>query len=404
MARTYKLNDSEHHKDPKGNLRTLAPIDEYFPLLHLPQAAMAARGVIVGERRYKSHVSAYANPVMLGISEAVTLYNKRAGEGLQRTDLGGVAAVISIGTGIKEPTRLVHPLRRYFYRNTKMVDRAADLSRTHERAQADQTLAPTMHEQAKSMLENSGKPYRDYYRFDPPWTRFPDSTLSIPCKLYEWSKKTRTKLEALTESYLADPRTKMQLEELARFLIAIKRVRNSSTRNELYRQQPAVELDIQPVTQSTLELDAYTSSSPDFRASNRTQTLPHRSQTVIPRSEPTRESEDARIQKTRDSQQKSGPPHTEEQSIPSSPIHVLESASLSSNNLYLIIKDQIRQPSPISDYLDRIVKNQHGLISSQQPRVFGLLYQAFFDALARDSTASAEAHLAAAKIIAKGLK
>ena len=193
----------------------------------------------------------------------------------------------------------------------------------------------------------------------------------------------------------------MQLEELARFLIAIKRVRNSSTKDMLYCQQPTVELDIQPVMQPTLELDVRAPSSPDFRASNRTQTGPRRSQTVIPELEPTRESEDARIQKARDLQQTSGPPHTEEQSIPSSLI--CESAFLSPNNLFSTIEDQIRQPSSIPDYLDRIGKNCHGLTTSQQSRVFGLLYQAFFDALVRDNILSAEAHLAAIKLIAKRL-
>lgn len=289
MARTYELTDNERHKDLQRNLRTLAPIDkdfptdEYFPLLHLPQAAMAARGVLpsvrVGDRRYKSHVSSYSNPVMLGISEAVTLYNMRAGEALQRTDLGGVAAVISIGSGIKKPAWPVHPLRRRFYGNAEKVNRSVD---------------PTMHEQARIMLENAGKPYRSYYRFDPPSTRFPNSKRSKSCELYDWSKVTRVELEELTKSYLADPRIKMQIEELARFLIAIKMVRNSSTKDELYSPQSTVELDIQPVTQAIPELCAHAPNSQDFRASNRTQSWPHHSRTIIPRQEATRESEDTR--------------------------------------------------------------------------------------------------------------
>jgi hypothetical protein len=112
--------------------------------------------------------------------------------------------------------------------------------------------------------------------------------------MYDWSKETRVELEELTKSYLADPRIKMQIEELARFLIAIKAVRNSSTKDELYSPQSTVELDIQPVTQPIPELYANSSSSPDFRSSNRTQSRPLRSQTDIPRQEATRESDDVR--------------------------------------------------------------------------------------------------------------
>ena len=274
MARTYLINDGEHHHDPKGLLRTLPPVDEDFPLLHLPQAAMATHGVLpairVGERTHKSHVSHFANPINLGISEGVTLYNKKAekaGQDLKRADVHTVAAAISIGAGIKAPTSFVRPLRRFFHRNVE-----------------NPTLGPTdkQHKLANTMLENAGVPY---YRFDPP--RLPN------CELYDWGEKTRNEIERLTRSYLEEPRVSMQLVQLARWLIAIKTVRAKCSTEQLYKPRPAFELGTRPAIQPRYELGVQDPGSLDSRTSNRTQTWPRRSSNVLSGQDPSREHGDA---------------------------------------------------------------------------------------------------------------
>ena len=77
--------------------------------------------------------------------------------------------------------------------------------------------------------------------------------------------------------------------------------------------------------------------------------------------------------------------------------------------LYSIVTEQIRQPDRTSNYVNHILditknvsENRHEL-TRQEGRVFALLYQAFFDARASNDTATAGAHLTAAKIIAKRL-
>jgi hypothetical protein len=73
-----------------------------------------------------------------------------------------------------------------------------------------------------------------------------------------------------------------------------------------------------------------------------------------------------------------------------------------------VIRDQIQQPNSISEYLKRILEATENVPAGRQyemtkgeTKTFGLLYQAFFDALAVDQPAAAESHLMVAKAIAK---
>ena len=272
MARTYETPDSECRQVDGRPAETLPSIDQDFPLLYLPQAAMATPGVLparkVGGRKYKSCEYPYANPVIPAINEGVVLYNMKAGPGIERTDLGGVAAVISIGAGTKKPTPLVHRLRRFFHEKEKMLGETDGA-----------------HKRAETMLGNEGKPY---FRLDP--KPLDGSTRSRPCKLYDWTAKTRKEMEELTESYLEDGVVDLEIEKIARLLVAVRRLRDTSTKDELYCPQPAVEIDGQVAVQPVSELGNQNPTSQRLRSSNRNPTWPC-SPNASPSQDPTQQPE-----------------------------------------------------------------------------------------------------------------
>jgi|SRR6266480_635531 len=236
MARTYEMTRvSERRHVDASPTETLPSIDKDFPLLYLPQAAMATPGVLpcrkVGGRRYKSCEYPFANPVIPAINEGVALYNKKAGPGLERTDLGGVAAVISIGAGTKKPTSLVHRLRRVFHEKEKMLGETEGA-----------------HKLAERILGNEGI---RYFRLDP--KPLDGSTRSRACELHDWTAKTRKEMKELTESYLEDEAVALEIDKIARFLVAHRRLRDKSA-TELYRPKAPAEIDGQSVTQPVPEL------------------------------------------------------------------------------------------------------------------------------------------------------
>jgi hypothetical protein len=108
-----------------------------------------------------------------------------------------------------------------------------------------------------------------------------------------------------------------------------------------------------------------------------------------------------------DRQTKSEKP--QQQILPLAMQNLSDSLCLHCKNFNTIITHQISQPESLSSYLNRVIEasksiseSPHG-ITPEESQVFATLYQAMFENEATNDRAAAEAHLTAAKIIAKSL-